>query len=295
VAVAASLAPGCVISVDSQAQVVRDEKRFTVSGVPDVRLTTHDGAIEIQSWDSPDVLIEIEKRGNTREAVDALEIKTTQDGQRIELEVKRPRSESFSGIGFHRSASATLRVSLPRRSDVTARSGDGSIRIERVNGRIEVRTGDGAIRAMEVGGDLTLHTGDGSVTVERADGRLDVETGDGGVDVAGRLGRVRLHTGDGSIVYRAEAESAMTDDWELTTGDGGVTLYLPDRFNAELDAHTGDGGIRNDLDIARADEEERERERDRDRDRRSLKGRLGDGGRLLKVRTGDGSIRIRRS
>ena len=33
----------------------------------------------------------------------------------------------------------------------------------------------------------------------------------------------------------------MSDNWDITTGDGGVTLYLPSGFNADLDAHTGDG------------------------------------------------------
>ena len=44
----------------------------------------------------------------------------------------------------------------------------------------------------------------------------------------------------------------MTDDWDISTGDGGVSLYLPTGFGAELDAHTGDGSIRNDLDIVGA-------------------------------------------
>ena len=67
--------------------------------------------------------------------MDALEIRTSQQGDRVELEVKSPRSESFSGIGFHVSASAKLIVSVPARADVQARSGDGSISVERVNGR----------------------------------------------------------------------------------------------------------------------------------------------------------------
>jgi hypothetical protein len=80
----------------------------------------------------------------------------------------------------------------------------------------------------------------------------------------------------------------MSEDWEITTGDGGVTLYLPGEFNAELDAHTGDGSIRNDLAIEKSVESP-------ERGRRSLRGRLGDGGKRLRIRTGDGSIRIRRS
>jgi DUF4097 and DUF4098 domain-containing protein YvlB len=285
----AALGTACVVSVDSQGQIVREEKRFKVSGTPELRLTTFDGGIEIQAWDRPDVAVDVEKRGATKEAVDALEVKTSQEGNRIELEVKRPRAETFSGFGFHQSASARLIVSVPRNVDIIARSGDGSIKIERVNGRLELRTGDGGIRAVDVGGELILDTGDGSVTVEGARGRLEVDTGDGGVNVAGRLTAVKLHTGDGSIIYRAEPGSEMSENWEITTGDGGVTLYLPQTFGAEIDAHTGDGSIRNDLDIVGSPQTER------GESRRTLRGRLGGGGREIRVRTGDGTIRFRPS
>ena len=291
VLLAATLGSACIVSVDSQGQIVRDEKRYTVNGTPDLRLTTFDGSIEIQSWDRSDVAVEIEKRGATREAVEALEVKSSQDGNRIELEVKRPKTETFGGFGIHQSASARLIVSVPREANVNATSGDGSIRIERVSGRLELRTGDGSIRATDVGGELIMDTGDGSVTVEGARGRLTLDTGDGGVNVTGRLTAVKLHTGDGSIVYRADAGSEMSDDWDITTGDGGVTLYLPQAFGAEIDAHTGDGSIRNELEISGA----QERDSDRDEERRTLRGRLGSGGKQIKIRTGDGSIRLRSS
>ena len=286
----ATLGSACVVSVDSQGQIVRDEKRFKLAGVtgtPEIHLTTFDGAIEIQAWDKAEVAIDVEKRGATREVVDSLEIKSSQEGNRIELEVKRPRTESFSGFGFHQSASARLIVSVPRDVNVTARSGDGTITIERVNGRLELRTGDGSIRASEVGGELILDTGDGTVTVDGARGRLDVDTGDGGVNVTGRLTSVKLHTGDGSIVYRAEPGSEMSENWDITTGDGSVTLYLPSGFGADLDAHTGDGSIRNDLDVLG------EPETEKGESRRTLRGRLGGGGKQIRVRTGDGTIRLR--
>jgi DUF4097 and DUF4098 domain-containing protein YvlB len=279
------LTAGCVVSVDSQAQILREEKRFAVRGTPEVRLTTFDGAIEINAWDRREVVVDVEKRGATRQAVESIDIKATQDGDRIEVEVKRPRDESFSGIGFHRSAHAKLIVSVPRETNVIARTGDGSIRIGGLSGRVQLHTGDGSIRAADVSGELSLSTGDGSINVDRAEGRLDVETGDGGVDVTGRLAAVKLHTGDGSIVYRVEPGTAMSDDWEISTGDGSVALYLPSSFNAELDAHTGDGSIRNDLSV--------EGESVDTKNRRTVRGRLGSGGRLLRVRTGDGTIRLR--
>jgi len=81
----------------------------------------------------------------------------------------------------------------------------------------------------------------------------------------------------------------MKDDWSMTTGDGGVALYLPSDFGAELDAHTGDGSIRNELNVAT------DNDGDRDKERRTLKGKIGAGGRTLRIRTGDGSIRLKTS
>lgn len=288
VVLAGAVASGCVVSVDSQGQIVREEKRFSFDGVPDLHLATFDGAIEIQSWERAEVVVEIEKRGPTREAVDSLTVESSQRGNRIELQAKRPRTETFHTFGFNVPTSAKLIVSVPRRADIVARTGDGSIRVERVRGRLELRTGDGSIRAADVNGELVLNTGDGSVVVDGAEGRLALETGDGGVNVTGQLSAVKMHTGDGSIVYRAGPGAAMTDDWDISTGDGSVSLYLPRTFGAELDAHTGDGAIRNDLQVVRANSDGSD-----DRNRHTIRGRLGEGGRRLRVRTGDGSITLK--
>jgi hypothetical protein len=271
---------GCVV-VDSQGHITREEKRFTVEGTPELRLVTFDGAIE--------------KRGPTKESTEELKVETKQDGDRIEVEVKKPAHEVVVfGVGVGRmSTTAKLIVTMPRDGNVMARSGDGSIRIEHVHGRLELKTGDGSIRATDIAGQLTLSTGDGSVTLDDVGGDLDVDTGDGSVSVAGKLATVKLHTGDGSITFRAAAGTSMKEDWSMTTGDGGIALYLPSDFGAELDAHTGDGSIRNELGVKA--EAEADSDRDRERDRRTLKGKLGAGGKLLRIRTGDGSIRLKTS
>jgi Putative adhesin len=282
-ALALPFGTACVV-VDSQGHITREEKRFTVSGSPDLHLTTFDGSIEIRSGDAKTIVVEIEKRGATQEAIDQLKVDTKQDGNRIDVEVRKPAGGDVVLFGIGRmSSTAKLIVTMPRDGNVTARSGDGSVRIERVHGTLDLRTGDGSIRATDIGGMLSLQTGDGSVTLENAEGDLDVSTGDGSVSVSGKLGAVRLHTSDGSITLRAERGTAMKDDWSLTTGDGGIAIYLPPDFAAELDAHTGDGTIRSDLDVSS----------DGDSSRRTLKGRLGAGGKTLKIRTGDGSIRLK--
>jgi hypothetical protein len=277
------LTGGCVV-VDSQGHIARDEKRFTVSGAPDLHLTTFDGAIEIKPGDDSQVVVEIEKRGPTQEEIDKLQVDVKQDGNRIDVEVKRPAREVVFGFG-HMTPTARLIVTMPKSGNVIASSGDGSIRIERVKGHIELRTGDGSIKANSIGGDVTLHTGDGSVALDGITGRLDLQTSDGSVTVAGQPAVAKVHTGDGSITFRAESGVEMKDDWSFTSGDGSVSLYLPSDFSAELDASTGDGSVHSELTVAGNDQQER----------KSLRGQLGKGGKLLKIRTGDGSIRLRAS
>ena len=285
---AGSLLSGCVV-VDSQGHINREEKRFTLTGAPDLRLTTYDGAIEIRSGeDAKTVIVEIEKRGATREALESVKVDAKQDGNRIDIEVRKPAHEVvFFGIG-HITPSAKLIVSMPRDGNVTAKSGDGSIRIERVRGRLELRTGDGSVHGNDIGGQITVSTGDGSVTLDSTDGDVDVDTGDGSVRAEGKLTTVKLHTGDGSVTLRAESGSTMKDDWSISTGDGGVNVSVPPDFSAELDAHSSGGSVRSEFKI---DGESG----DHESDRRSVRGRIGSGGRTLKIRTGDGSIRIKSS
>ena len=146
--------------MDSQGHIVRDEKRFTVTGTPDLHLTTFDGAIEIRSGEGREVVVEIEKRGPTQESVERLQVTATQDGNRIDVEVKKPAGDSvFFGIGHNMSPSAKFVVTMPKDGNVAAKSGDGSIRIEHVSGRLELRTGDGSIRGTDVSGQLAINTG----------------------------------------------------------------------------------------------------------------------------------------
>ena len=83
----------------------------------------------------------------------------------------------------------------------------------------------------------------------------------------------------------------MTDDWSITTGDGGVALYLPSDFAAELDAHTGDGTIRNDLKISAA-KRTASTATPAPHAARQARRRRQD---AASIRTGDGSIRLKRA
>lgn len=288
-ALAVSVA-GCTIQMDAQAFIEREEKRFPAGSAPEVHLTTFDGSIQVRPWDRPEVLVEVEKRGADKEAVSEIKIDAEASGDRVSVEVRKPGSEHrIIGIGVHHSTSARLIASVPRGATLTIATRDGSISVERIDGRLELRTDDGSVRVSEAAGDLVIVTRDGSITLERVGGRVDARSGDGSIRVNGTLSALALETRDGSVTVRADRGSEMADDWSVRTGDGTIIVELPDGFAAEIDAETQDGSVRSSLDVEGRDE------RTSREDRGRLQGKLGAGGRVLKLRTNDGSIRLRSS
>ena len=204
-----------------------------------------------------------------------------------------PASESadFDGIqiGVNFSPTARLRVAVPRNSQLTASSGDGSITVEDVNGKVALTTSDGSVRASRVTGELSVRSGDGSIRLDAVEGKLDLETEDGSIGVEAKPTALRARTADGTHSTRVDADTEMTEDWDVQTADGSVTLTLPSSFDGELDAETRDGSVR--ANHPAVTNESREGD-DREERRRTLKATLGSGGRTLRVRTGDGTIRI---
>jgi hypothetical protein len=275
-------ASGCVglSGVGWPRYVEREEKRFSVSGKPDLSVSTFDGSVQIRPWDRPEVLVEVEKRAVDKEAAATIEVHAEQNGNRIRVDVR-----TGSSLGWNASRSANLIVSVPASADVQAASGDGALSIERITGKIDLRSGDGSIHGSGLAGDLHARTGDGSINLDGVSGAVDLETGDGSVAVVGTLTRVHARSGDGSVSVRAAAGSTTGDDWDINTGDGSVSLDLPEAFGAELDAHTGDGHIQlRDITVSNVSGEI---------GKDSVRGRLGPGGHALRVRTGDGSITLR--
>ena len=279
----------CVVEVEGLDVTEQEERVFSVTGVPDIDLSTFDGPIEVQGWDRPEVRVVIEKRGASAEALEQIEIEAEQSGNRIRVAATRVRQPRVTLSITTSWRGAKLIASVPHESNLVATTDDGRVTVDEVSGRMTLHTDDGGIRGAGLRGEVTANSGDGLVELDDFDGRVDARTDDGSLRVSGRLTGVRLLTDDGSIRVRAEPESGMETDWDIETDDGSVTLELPRGFSAELDARTDDGRVRV------ADGFDRGRPDDDDDDGEALRRTLGDGGRTLRVRSGDGSIRIRES
>jgi DUF4097 and DUF4098 domain-containing protein YvlB len=129
-----------------------------------------------------------------------------------------------------------------------------------------------------------MRSGDGNIQASGLDGSLEVDTGDGHVTVDGRFDSLNLKTGDGNIEARAMSGSKVANSWRLHSGDGHINMWLPGDFNADLDAHTGDGKITLDLPIRVSGSLSHS----------SIHGTLNNGGGTVSITSGDGSIHLQK-
>ena len=236
-------------------------KQWPVSGSPELRVEADDARLIVTGADIRQVEARVTTTG-WEIGPGGVQISERQSGNRVELEVRIPKSSRWMSIG-ERSIRVELRV--PAQLTATLRTGDGSISLEGLRGSIRLNTGDGSIQAFGIEGSLIASTGDGSI---RARGRFEVLT---------------LGTGDGSVEAEVLSGSRMASPWDIHTGDGHVTLRLPQDFAADIDAHSNDGRVDADFPVlvpgGRGE---------------GLRGKINGGGPLLKIRTGDGRIRLAR-
>ena len=251
----------CALLAAASAQADEWSKRFDVTGKPELRVTADDAAVILRAGAGNAVEARLTTHGWTIGS-GGVRITTHQNGNRVEIEVRVPGGNW--NFGNH---SARLELSVP-----------GEL-------RAEVRTGDGNVSAHALKGEFRLTTGDGEIEAESLDGTLTARSGDGGVKVRGRFDQLDVRTDDGSVSAAVSPGSKMSGPWRFESGDGSVTIRIPEGFAADLDAHTGDGDISVRLPVATAGFKTSEND---------FRGKLNGGGLPLRIHTGDGSIHIER-
>ena len=114
--------------------------------------------------------------------------------------------------------SVQLEVDVPRNSSLHVSSGDGPLTLDGVSGDITLRSGDGPITVNNSGGVLHVNTGDGPIQINKFDGQLDARTGDGPIVLDGTFNALSARTGDGEISLAVPAGSSFTIETNASEG-----------------------------------------------------------------------------
>ena len=157
-------------------------------------------------------------------------------------------------------ATVNIEVFVPKQSSLHVSSGDGAVSLDGVSGEITLRSGDGAIEVSNSGGQLQVNTGDGTIQISKFDGQVDARTGDGAIALDGNFNALSARTGDGEISLTVPAGSSFTietNSREEITNQG---------FTVAEDITPSP---------------------------RLKRWRIGNGGKVFVLRTGDGKISLR--
>ena len=237
-------------------------KNWAMSGTPELHVDAGDGSVSISIGSGGRIDAEITTRG-WKIAPGEVTVTERQAGNRVDLEVHVPKVH-----GNYHDRQIRIEIRVPRDLEAFIHTGDGSIVMNGLNGKIQAATGDGSIEAADLGGTLEAHSGDGHIKVQ------------------GRLDNVNIGTGDGSIEAEFSPGSHMNADWRMQSGDGHVTVRLPRDFPLNLDARSGDGSVTVDMPMTVESVSKEHNE---------MRGKIDGGGQTLTIRTGDGSIHLQRS
>ena len=185
-------------------------------------------------------------------------------------------------------------VQTSSRDDNNARNLAGQVQVQTGGGRVYA-TGPENLRRQSWSvsyrinvprkNDLDLRANNGGITINGVTGNMRFDTTNGGVRLNEVGGRVNGETRNGGLNVTLSGSQWDGEGLDLETSNGGVNLLIPDGYNAELETRTVNGGLRIDFPITVQGELT---------GRQGLTTTLGSGGPLVRVRTTNGGVTIRR-
>lgn len=133
--------------------------------------------------------------------------------------------------------------------------------------------------------DLDLDSLNGGISVAGVAGTLRFETHNGGVNLRDLAGSVRGETHNGGLNVSLGGSRWEGEGLDVETSNGGVTLSIPEGYNAQLETRTVNGGVRFDYPMTVVGDLTA---------RTGLNATLGSGGPPVRVRTVNGGLRVQR-
>jgi len=188
------------------------EKSFDVDASSLFSLGNINGGVEITSWSDPVIKVEATISADNQDAIDRVQIKMKQNGQKVSVETDYEEHSSWRN---NQSAKVTYRVWLPAETNLSE--------IELVNG---------------------------SLNIENVSGEIKAQVVNGSIKATGLTNNSEISSVNGSIKVYYQSVSTELKDIDIETVNGSIKLYLPSDIDANLDLETMHGSIKTEFGIS---------------------------------------------
>ena len=260
-------------------------KTYQVTGKPTLHLETSDASVDLRPCgDCHEIRIHVELVG---QKLSDYRLEEAQTGDEVHFLFKE-RPHIGVHITWHTPMHQEPRVTVetPAHLALEARTSDGNVTLNGLEGELGLTTGDGNLTMDHVSGDLRLKSGDGNVRISDAQGAIEARTSDATVSVDGVFHAVALHSSDGRVELNLRPGTKLTEASSISTSDGSVSIHVPANFAADLDVHSSDGHVDCALPITI------EHFQSGGSESHAWHGKLNGGGVALSIRTSDGNVKI---
>jgi TonB family protein len=169
----------------------------------------------------------------------------------------------------------------------------GNIYLQRTGGKVLVESGGGQINLGEVAGAVQARTAGGGIQIARVSGPTNIETAGGSIYLKQVLNTVNANTGSGQITawFANTGSTGQAGTSQLVCGEGDIVVYLPREIALSIEA-TIEAASEHQI-IAPQFELQKTWVRTPGGPRvLQAKGLLNGGGKLLKLRTVAGNIKL---
>ena len=294
-------------------------RTLTVSGTPDVEISTGSGDIKVHSGNTTSVIVNA--RISASDSWFGGGLSATEKIKKLEANPPITQSGSFIKIGkiedrdLRNNVSISYDVTVPNTTRLRSETGSGDQSVQDIQGPLKASSGSGSVTASKIGGEVRVSTGSGDIKLDDVKGSVYANAGSGSINANGvsggfyadtgsgdvtlfqnATGHVVAKTGSGHVILKnvkggveartgsggVEAQGEAKSDWDIHSGSGDVILRLPAQAAFTVDARSSSGTvtINHPLTIQGAMKRNR------------VQGKVGAGGPALNVETGSGEIRI---
>lgn len=256
------------------------ELRFDAPAAGVVELHNANGKTRVIGEDRDDIALCGQKnaRAESEEAADRLlseiRIRSEEIAGILELEAEIPRK-------WNRHGSIDLELRVPRSTAIHITSANGKVCLQGLRHGATARSSNGSIRLNDIVGDIDITTANAKVCCTCTCGKLVARSSNGKIELEDHSGALDATTSNGLI--HATLSALGHDGVTLATSNGRIVLELPENPDAEVDIRVDNGVIRSELALGNEVREGNGR----------LRGRLGAGQCPIKLRTSNGTISIR--
>jgi len=253
-----------------------EERSFSMSSEGSVSVKNVAGSIAIQGWEQEKVKMIATREGPEADKI-AIEIDVKKESLRINT-----RYPMFPGI---KRSWIDYELWVLSGATVRAESVSGDIRIEGQRSDVRTETTSGDIELIDIAGDLDVRTISGDIYTKGSEGMIIVHSTSGKVKILEARGQVpTIETVSGDIWVELESIDDAASRMNFKSVSGTINLFLPPDTAASIDMSTVSGKLSSDLPILIKES----------LSTRELRGTIGEGGPLIKLKTISGDISLRK-